>query len=97
MARDSCHVAVELRPFVRPRGWPTLLDSRILRAAFVSTLVGLVAANAVAIAHVALLSGAPKSRRWASIHDLFSPVQPFAAFEYLMNPRKRRHSRTPDA
>ena len=61
-----------------------------VRNAFLVMLAAFTLANVVALVHVGWFSPAPKGQRWNSVHRLFSPLQIFAAFEYLIDSDRRR-------
>jgi hypothetical protein len=55
-----------------------------VREAFLLMLVALSSANAVVVAHIAMVSNLPKRQKWHWLHRAMLPFTPFAAFEYLM-------------
>lgn len=57
-----------------------------VRRAFVVMLFCLLAPDVIALTHVACFARLSRRRRWAVIHKLFSKVEPFSAFEYLIDP-----------
>ena len=66
-----------------------------VRNAFLVMLAAFTMANVVALVHVGWFSRTPKSQRWNSVHRLFSPLQMFAAFEYLIDSDRRRRAGAP--
>jgi hypothetical protein len=64
-----------------------------VRTAFLIMLGAFAVANIVALVHVVWFSGMPKSQRWDLVHRMFSSLQFFAPFEYLMDTNTRQKRR----
>jgi uncharacterized membrane protein YcjF (UPF0283 family) len=55
-----------------------------VREAFILMLAAFLTANAVVVAHIAMVSNLPKRQKWHWLHRAMLPFTPFAALEYLM-------------